>query len=70
MGRGANPKGGDANLLFGQIFPEKCMKMKAIGPTGGPRPWRPIDPPLILSLDLMDVNECLFADNNKFSIPI
>ena len=24
----ANPKGGDASLLFGQIFPDNCMKMK------------------------------------------
>ena len=30
---GANPQGGDANLLLGQIFPENCMKMKEIGPT-------------------------------------
>ena len=27
-----NPKGGGTNLLFGQIFPESCMKMKEIAP--------------------------------------
>ena len=37
-GRGANPQDGGANLLFGQTFPENCMKMKEIGPRG--RPWR------------------------------
>ena len=34
-GEGANPKSGCKNLLFGQIFPENCMKMKEIGPRGG-----------------------------------
>ena len=28
-------KGGEANLLFGQIFGEDCMKMKEIGPRWG-----------------------------------
>ena len=27
---GANPKGGRANLLFGQIFTKNCIKMKEI----------------------------------------
>ena len=27
-GGGTNPKVGGANLLFGQFFPENCMKMK------------------------------------------
>ena len=31
---GANPKGG-ANLLFGQFFPENCMKMKKFWARGG-----------------------------------
>ena len=30
----ANPKGGDGNLLFGQIFPQNSMKTKNIGPKG------------------------------------
>ena len=30
--RGANPQSGSANLLFGQISPENCLKMKEIGP--------------------------------------
>ena len=34
-GGGAKPHGGGANLLFGQKFPENCMKMKEFGPTGG-----------------------------------
>ena len=27
-GEGTNPQGGRTNLLFGQLFPENCMKMK------------------------------------------
>ena len=33
-GGGANFQGGGANLLFNQIFPENCMKMKEFGPRG------------------------------------
>ena len=29
-----------ANLLFGHIFPENCMKMKEFGPRGGVHPRR------------------------------
>ena len=30
-----------ANILFGQKFPENCMKSKEFGPRGGgERPWR------------------------------
>ena len=32
---GANPQGGDTKILFGQFFPENCIKMKEIGPTRG-----------------------------------
>ena len=32
---GGNPRGGCANLLFGQIFAENCMKMKEFGPREG-----------------------------------
>ena len=32
------PRGGGGNLLFGQNFPENCIKMKELGPgVGG---WR------------------------------
>ena len=42
-GGGAHLQGGGANLLFGQKFPENCMKMKELRPKGGgPRPWRPL----------------------------
>ena len=34
LGGRANPKMGGANLLFGQIFLENCMKMKVIGSKG------------------------------------
>ena len=45
---GVNPQAGDANLLFGQIFPENCIKIKEIGPRGEPRvPGAPSDPPMI-----------------------
>ena len=45
---GANFQSGGANLLFGQIFTQNCMKMKEFGPRGGgARPWRhPLDPPM------------------------
>ena len=36
-----NPRGGGANLLLGQFFPENCMKMKAIRSRGA-RPRRPL----------------------------
>ena len=31
-GGGANPQNGGTNLLFGQTFPENCMKMKEFAP--------------------------------------
>ena len=49
---GGNFQGGDANLLFNQIFPENCMKMKEFGPRGGARvPGAPLDPPLCRLID-------------------
>ena len=33
---GAKPEG-SANLLFGDFFPENCMKIKEIGSRGGAR---------------------------------
>ena len=33
-GGDANLQGGGANLLFGQIFPKNCKKLKKIGPRG------------------------------------
>ena len=54
-GGGTNPQGGGANLLFGQKFAENCMKMKEFGPRGrGPRPWRPLDPPMVLNNDSLE----------------
>ena len=42
---GRQPQSGGTNLLFGQKFPENCMKMKEFGPRGGARvPGTP--PPL------------------------
>ena len=32
---GDNPQGGGAYLIFGQKFPENCMKMKEFGPRVG-----------------------------------
>ena len=43
-GGGANFQGVDTNLLFNQIFPENCMKMKEFGPGGGGR-WVSLAPP-------------------------
>ena len=34
-GGDTNSQSGGANLLFGQKFPENCMKMKEFGPRGG-----------------------------------
>ena len=46
-GGSANAQVGGANLLFGQIFPENCMKMKEIGPRGGRVSLAPpLDPPM------------------------
>ena len=45
-GGGANPQGGDVNLLFGQKFPENCMKMKEFGPGGEASLTPPLDPPM------------------------
>ena len=42
----ANFKGGGKNLLFGQIFPENCMKMKEFGPRGHVI-GAPLDLPLV-----------------------
>ena len=45
-GGGTNHQGGGANLLFGQNFPENCMKIKEFRPRGA-RPWRPpLEPPM------------------------
>ena len=42
----ANLKGeGDANILFGQHFPENCTKMKEIGLGGVMHPQ--LDPPML-----------------------
>ena len=38
---GANSQRGWANLLFGQLFAEKCMKMKKFGPGGSASPAPP-----------------------------
>ena len=38
---GPTPRGGSANLLFGKIFLENCMKMKEIGPREGGIPGPP-----------------------------
>ena len=43
---GANPKGWGANLLFGKIFLENCMKMKEIGPREGEHPWPSLGVPM------------------------
>ena len=41
-GAGANPRDGNANLLFGQMFLEYYMKIKEIRPEReGPRPRVP-----------------------------
>ena len=49
-GGGANFQGGDANLLFGQIFTENCMKMKEFGPGGQ---CVSLAPPLDLLMELL-----------------
>ena len=46
-------KVGGANLLFGQIFPENCTKMKESGPRSGGRPQRrPLHSPMEISIEL------------------
>ena len=41
------PYEGDVNLLFGKIFPKRCMKMKEIELRGGMRPWCPHPDPRV-----------------------
>ena len=48
---GANFQGRSANLLFGHILPENCMKMKKIW-TRGLVPGTPLDPPIVRKRDL------------------
>ena len=48
-GGGANPQGWGTNLLFGQKFPENCMKMKEFGPRRGAR---------VPGTPLRSANEC------------
>ena len=45
----ANPQGGGANLLFGQITPQNCMKMKEFGPRGDHVPSAHLDLPMHLT---------------------
>ena len=53
----ANPKGGGASLIFGQIYPENCMKMKEIEPGGGASMAPPLDPPMInLAIKKLNLN--------------
>ena len=65
----ANFQGGDANLLFNQIFPKNCMEMKEFGPRRGARPWRPpsLDLPLDLlysnSLGRVEIQNVIYHDN-------
>ena len=40
------PKVWGANLIFGQKFPENCMKMKEFGPGGRVSLASPLDPPM------------------------
>ena len=69
-GGGANSQSGGANLLFGQHFPENCMKMKEFGPTGGARvPGAPLDTPMTNDVSRMADKESygyfrkIFANN-------
>ena len=54
-GRGRQLPSWGANLLFGQIFTESCMKMKEFGPGG--RPWRP--PPRSANADNHNIDMAL-----------
>ena len=45
-GGSANPQDGGANLLFGQKFPKKYMKMKRIRTQRGASLAPPLDPPM------------------------
>ena len=44
---GGSPQDGDANLFFGQNFPENCMKMKKIGSKGTASLAPLLDPPCV-----------------------
>ena len=53
----ANPGFPGGNLLFGQIFPEICMKMKEIAPRGGAKDARLLDPLMDASDKQKESNE-------------
>ena len=63
---GTYPQGGGANLLFGKIFLENCMKMKEIGPRGGggALPWHPLRPANGMILALHNTITVNFASPN------
>ena len=43
---GTETHAGGTNLLFGQILPDNCMKMKEIVPKGACAPSASLDPPM------------------------
>ena len=48
-GRGANFKGGCKKLLFSQLLPKNCTKLKKFGPQGELTSLAPVLNPLMLS---------------------
>ena len=57
---GVNPRGGSANILFGQFFLESCMKMNEIGPR-----WGLFALPLHPPMDLIIKTTIKFKNNNN-----
>ena len=55
--------GGATNLLFDEMFAEKCMKMKEIGLRGVDIPNAPFDPP---ALPILCCNTRLTGSGNSF----
>ena len=59
---GANFQGGGKNLLFGQIFPKNCMKMKEFGPRRGGH--ASLVPPLRSANGHMKNRQCFLTNSN------
>ena len=55
-GEGGNPLCEGAKLLFGQKFPQNCMKIKEFGPRGGRIPGAP--PRSANALDINTPQKC------------
>ena len=72
--RGRQPPRWGANLLFGQIFPENCMKIKEFGPggrvPGAPPPLRSANASiLLLAFSIVHLTACKIIFPGNYVCP-